>query len=369
MDGTIDPHVNNVESISRQLRRHWPSIEAARIAAQDVQRLLSQILPKVSSADIDVVAFGSLARQEWTIGSDVDWTILVDSPAELEHRQLAREVEMAIAQASYKGRRLPQYGSQGVAAHLTFSHDIVHNIGGDADTVRNSMWRNLLLVESAPLRQPGSDNDSGSHGRVARTILSRYLHDDTTRDSVGSSDSRIPRLLLNDIVRHWRTMCVGFAHKEWDESGGGKWALRNMKLKMSRKLIFVAGLLTVFSCYRNASLRLDAASEHAHVRTILSHLMNFVRSTPLNIVAWAFSRLGLFEEAGSVFDCYDTFIGYLNDEGLRNHLQAISPNALFEDRQFLAIREVCHHFQDGLSNAFFRADTELRDFTIKYGVF
>ncbi|HMG69176.1 MAG TPA: nucleotidyltransferase domain-containing protein [Chitinophagaceae bacterium] len=33
---------------------------------------------RLFSSDVDLVVFGSIARNECTIGSDVDWTLLID---------------------------------------------------------------------------------------------------------------------------------------------------------------------------------------------------------------------------------------------------------------------------------------------------
>lgn len=80
MDGTIDPTIDYIESLSQRLGQCWPTIAGARDSAKEVLKLLSQSLSErefggVASADLDLIAFGSLARREWTSGSDVDWVV------------------------------------------------------------------------------------------------------------------------------------------------------------------------------------------------------------------------------------------------------------------------------------------------------
>ena len=51
--------------------------------------------------DYDLVVIGSLARGEWTSGSDVDCTLLIDGQASSDHRRVAREIESRLRQFNW----------------------------------------------------------------------------------------------------------------------------------------------------------------------------------------------------------------------------------------------------------------------------
>jgi len=367
------PSADLVRELASKTGRSWNRILTARSEALEVRKcilqFLSRELGRFYSADTDLVVFGSLARREWTTGSDVDWTVLVDGQATPQHRVLAQQIGRTTAKTEFRGKTLPEPGATGIFGNLAFSHEIIHHIGGESDSNRNTTQRILLLLESARIRADDDEKTIGAYERVVNGILARYLHDDTNFAATGPAESRIPRFLLNDIVRYWRTMCVDFAWKEWEQEGS-KWALRNIKLRMSRKLLFVSGLLTVFSCFKNPELPLDGdvADDH-YVREMQRHLMRFVLLTPLDIVAWGLTRVSLEAKAAELFDIYDAFLERINDEGLRKHLCDLPPKTVYQDGAFTELRNMSHALQDVLTHAFFQADTLLREFNIEYGVF
>ena len=371
MNGGEAQSTDHVHRLAAHVGRDWKYIFTARANAIEVQKCildsLSSQLGRFYSSDTDLVVFGSLARQEWTSGSDVDWTILIDGQATPQHTVIARQLGRNIRSTQFRGKALPEPGTTGIFGNMAFSHDIIHHIGGHTDSNRNTTQRILLLLESARI-QPAEDQQTiGTYERVINGVLARYLHDDTNFAATGTRESGIPRFLLNDLVRYWRTICVDFAWKE-SEQEGSKWALRNLKLRMSRKLLFVSGLLIVFSCYENPDLNWDRDSAEEYIREMQRHLMRFVLLTPLEIVAWGFSRVSLQAKAAELFDIYDAFLAKLTT-ALRRYLQDLPPQNVYNDRSFLELRNASHAFQRVLTDVFFEADTLLRKFTIIYGVF
>jgi predicted nucleotidyltransferase len=342
----------------------WTAIGQARRRAIERREELGSLVREARSVPEDTafVVFGSLAREELTEGSDVDWALLVDGPTDDGHSSAVHRLRALLRERNYKDP-----GTGGLFGGLAISHELVHRIGGDSDSNRNITQRILLLLESrAPMRT------DVVRTRVLRVLLTRYLVDDFGYAMPPKSAARVPRFLLNDIVRYWRTMAVDFAAKRREREGAG-WGLRNFKLRMSRKLIFAAGLVACLSCKLRPpeSLALPAAeTEEDYAAIMATHLLSFVDSTPLDILAWASTQ---FEADGrtvaAIFESYDAFLGLLSDTEARNRLDELRPEEALGDSLFKKTRDIGNRFQDGLSALFFDSDRDLKEAAQRYGVF
>lgn len=362
----LDPWLDYVEEFGFKTALTWYNIEQGVRSAETLRSELCETLSGLMSNDYDVVVFGSLARGEWTTASDVDWTLLLDGQASSDHRLIHHQIRSRLAKFQFRGKNLIDPGREGVFGNMAFSHDIIHHIGGQSDTNRNTTQRVLLLLEAASISET-CHPESGPFDRVVREILVRYLRDDTICLRPPTDQSRIPRFLLNDIVRFWRTMCVDFAYKEWEQAGQ-KWALRNLKLRVSRKLLFVSGLLTVFSCYQNPRL-VNLGEPDAIVAEMQQHLLQFVRSSPINILVWTLGRLGMTDDCIALLNCYDAFLRKLNDATTREQLASLEPTQVYQNSVYQECHEISDDFQRILNRVFFQNESPLREFITKYGVF
>src|SRR5580704_7693930 len=256
--------------------------EAALKTREELDQLLSKKIPGYTSEDTSLVVFGSLARGEWTSGSDLDWTYLIDGGANSDHLLIAQRIQRLLEENKAKFRPPSPTGTFG---NMAFSHDIIHQIGGQNDTNKNTTQRVLLLLES---RAIGKRTDA--HERVIRGVINRYVDEDNHLLTSDSKRYRVPRFLLNDIVRFWRTMAVDFASKQRDRAGEG-WGLRNTKLRMSRKLIFASGLLVCFGCNLDEGLQERISTTDSDIKLdLVNHIRDQVKLTPLEILATAIEQ-------------------------------------------------------------------------------
>src|SRR4029077_15085981 len=172
-----------VDLLESRLRANWIAIKKARGDTAVRRQELRDLFAARKSPDTSVVVFGSVARQEITSSSDLDWILLIDGQSVPEHKEQEREIARALA-----GGRFIEPGKSGVFGKMVGSHDLVHNIGGEDDLNSNTTRRVLLLLESLPI------GNREAYDRVRRQILSRYLKDDRGLTH-GRSDIRVPRFL------------------------------------------------------------------------------------------------------------------------------------------------------------------------------
>jgi hypothetical protein len=350
----------NFEELGNKYNYEWSNILGAQQKSAENKKiifdaLVSHGMPAFSN-DMDLVLFGSIARNECTAASDVDWTLLIDGQSNPYHDNIGRIVRKKLSESS-----LIDPSPSGLFGQLTFSHDLIHFIGGQEDTNFNITRRILLLLESEPIIARADEEQSNiAYDRVVRGILESYISNDSAFHSHHSKKDNVPRFLLNDIVRFWRTMCVDFAYKQ-REQDGQKWALRNIKLRMSRKLIFIKGLLMCAAFYKEKDIsQLD----------LIKKLYKIVASPALEFVTGELIRYKIDNKLViQLLNCYDAFLDLLNDEALREHIKNLSMKEVYDDSKFLKARKNANSFQQALTQIFFYENTPLKEFTITYGVF
>lgn len=354
--------VTPVDALASRLGSAWPAIQKAKRTTRDrLEELESVFFDGTIAPDTSLVLFGSIAREEMTGGSDTDWILLVDGQSLPRHEDEQHKIASELQRL-----KLSEPGKPGVFGCMVGSHDLVHKIGGEDDLNSNTTRRVLLLLESVPI------GNRDAYDRVVRQILVRYLRDDRGLQ-FGRGPYRVPRFLVNDLTRYWRTMTVDFVYKQRAQQGR-KWALRNAKLRMSRKLIFATGLLRCFFCELDEKAKTAREALGAppyQIEKMLAYIEEQRALTPLDILARAADLPGVGEEtAKSLFDSYDRFLSTLDDQEKREELEGLSiDDDLTTSGVWRDIRDMGRNFQKGLTTLFFDESTGLRELIREYGVF
>jgi predicted nucleotidyltransferase len=357
--------------LGQMLECSWKNIEAAWEKTLRTQELLSKIIEGKPGSETSVIVHGSVARQECTQGSDLDWTLLVDGVADASVQQTYLVVKKTLSsEAIFKDLGLKPPGREGTFGALTFSQPIMHFIGGEEDSNSNTTRRVLLLLEAQPvgIRKEAFD-------RVRKGVLKRYIDEDRgllRRSHADQSVRWVPLFLLNDFARYWRTMAVDFAYKQFERGNEG-YALRSIKLGVSRKLLFASGLLACFWCDPGISKNVDQESSK---QGLVSCLDSFLSLTPLERLALFFvvqikasDSQFMRDTARGLLDAYDDFLGLLNDPEKRKHLNELMPDDEEGDAVFQEARAMRRRFRLAIQDVFFGGDSPLHQHSIEKGVF
>lgn len=352
------PSTNSVSILEARVGGHWPAIRDARIDAGRIRAQLNDGLAQFTTKDSSIVVVGSLARKEVTQASDVDWMLLVDGLSDPKHLDAVHQVKSEIARLTDT-----KVGNEGYFGTIVSSHDLIQHIGGEDDTNANTTRRMLLLLESVAIGR------SEAHERVLKNVLFRYLDEDRGL-WYGSSPYKVPRFLFNDISRYWRTMAVDFAYKQRTRPGGD-FALKNFKLRLSRRLIYLAGMLACFECH------LDFASdeerkffyEQKRVQPVIDRVQAVLSKTPLEIVASVLLRYDTLDASSrKFFDAYNQFLAMLADPEIREQLKKL-PLYRLDEPVASRYRSVANEFMEAIRAIFLDSANPLGELTIEYGVF
>lgn len=367
----------SIAKLAAECGESWPNFGAAVERTRQNENVLIQALQAEAGGsrlldwDSSVVLCGSFARYEMVPDSDCDWTLLINGVVSNQHAHTARLIERAIRNADGKGLRSP--GSSGTFGNMCFSHDLVHRIGGGADSNANLTRRILMLLESRPVTLPGGDSSVDVWNAVGRSILERYFEEDTHFSP--SSPRKVPRFLLNDLTRYWRTIGVDYAAK-YLEQDGRKWAMRNAKLRLSRKLLFAAGMAFCFACQLQPPAR--AKGDPGYLFNELEQLetddtapfiaaaVKFAGTPSLEfLAAFVDTFVSGTQKRQTVskrlFGAYSAWLELLGDEASRKTLESLTHEQADQNPVFQRVREISSEFSSGLKLLFFNRDQDTSD--------
>jgi len=350
-----------LEQLELDLGVRWEALRTARQTTQRILGDLREALVDLHDPNCTVIVTGSLGRGEASDNSDADWVLLVDGPTDTEHRRLAQDIEQRIREVVPKDP-----GPTGTFGDIVVSHDLVHYIAGLRDSNINLTRRMLLLAESRAVTNPLVRE------RVIRNVLARYVLHDRAVQSRQTKDryNKIPYFLLNDVVRYWRTVATDYASKKWERNSKG-WATRNIKLRFSRKLVFIWGLIASLAAELFDTSSLDpATNEQEHLILLLEFIREQTEVTPLELLARVARQPNVKPEtARRIFSAYDTFIGKLSDPDFRHRLDSVDFDNAADDEAYESVRGPSHDFRMGVNDLFFDEHAKLSKLIRKFGVF
>jgi predicted nucleotidyltransferase len=106
----------SLDELESRLGLEWANLRRARRLAEEKRQELQKALAELDSEDTSIVVSGSLARDEFTQGSDIDWTLLIDGLSDPLHYNLTNQiVEVVGAGSSQRDRprgHVREYGFQ-----------------------------------------------------------------------------------------------------------------------------------------------------------------------------------------------------------------------------------------------------------------
>lgn len=289
------------------------SYERAKVYSEENIQAIRKSLAEVAPADCIITTFGSYARREASSESDIDYliierdTVITSDISNLIHEAIKLHVKKDPANGGPFGKAV-------------IHDDILKNLGGKKEDNESFTRRLLLLLEGEHLFGEAGFEE------LRRKLIERYV-------SSTPKDHQLTLFLLNDIIRYWRTMTVDYMYKTTEDAK--PWAIRNIKLIFSRKLLYASGLFAVGATVdKGKSAKVD----------LLKTLFDL---TPIDRLV----RICGEQESSAALSSYDQFLRELEKPAVRTHLEGV-PEANHDDRIFRDLKNEGHVFTRELLKLF-----------------
>ncbi|WP_263065388.1 nucleotidyltransferase domain-containing protein [Dickeya dadantii] len=288
--------------IYKEFNENYAAIASAINYSEDTIKKLTidllEVLGDDSSAEYTIVTTGSFGRNEASPESDFDLFLFCEKEENKEDIQ---------SKATLINECIKKYVTKDTGSTGTFGADevvsfesLLKNIGGSEDTNKLLTRRMLFLLEGI------SVYNSTLFKSYRKTLINKYLK--------SSSDGKIDKYLLNDIIRYYRTITTDFQHKI--DSDGKSWGVRNIKLRFSRKVLYFAGIIAIGY----------ASDKEQDVTARVSRLSSLLDTAPLERIFEIYKeKLG---ENGyvileKVFSDYNYFLESISNKEKRQLLENI----------------------------------------------
>jgi hypothetical protein len=273
-------------------------IKEMRIAAEELFH---------GRTDLIIGVNGSVARREFTVGSDIDlFFIGLDKSCQ----------GIDAAQEQYRARlvehdlKMPSEG--GVFEAPQTREELLGPIGGQKDTNTSITRRMLFLLEGEWIF------NQLEFERLRADLIAEYVPENF-------DNTKLCLYLLNDIIRYWRTICVDFEYK----TGRGKpRAIRSIKLRTSRMLLYFAGA---------------AAVAHAIDMPAAEKRDELIRLFSLPAIARLNEIYG--DDFSAAFEQYGKFLSRLDDSEVRKTLEK---GEGLNTPEFAELSELARQFKEDL---------------------
>lgn len=273
---------------------HYHTLKANWHFSCDLLSKLETSLKNAFPGEVRSIAVaGSIGRLEGSEHSDLDYIMIVTD-------KTAGPPNISRMNDILKELRLPHPNPKGIFSQARTITELIEGAGDANESLDLLGKRMLLLLESRPAYR------ADEFERCVREVFQNYA------SLVVAESSKEFVFLLNDLIRYFRSICVNYQSNFVRENE--KWAIRNVKLRHSR-LIMYGGLLLLLG---------EASRQRPESK--VEWLIGNLTLTPLDRIALVYKcnhDPSFFRIAG----LYNVFHARLSDLATRTAL-----NIDYEDR-------------------------------------